>query len=65
MDPDVVKEKVGRLVSPCTCGSGKMGGMCCGKEEATEIAEEACPCGSGNKVKDCCMKRQEEHMPME
>jgi len=61
MKPEEVREKVGKLISPCPCGSGKMHSMCCGKEEAAEVAEEKCPCGSGEKVKDCCMKRQEAH----
>lgn len=37
------------LDKACTCGSGKIAGHCCRKDED-------CPCGSGDKVSDCCLK---------
>ncbi|OGZ66479.1 MAG: hypothetical protein A3C50_00270 [Candidatus Staskawiczbacteria bacterium RIFCSPHIGHO2_02_FULL_43_16] len=43
-----------KLEATCSCGSGKMYGVCCGKEEM-------CFCGSGKAVKDCCMVAPEAH----
>ncbi len=40
------------LDKPCTCGSKKMAGACCRKNES-------CPCGSGNKAGECCTKTTE------
>ena len=37
------------LNKPCACGSGKMAGNCCRKDEA-------CFCGSGKKVSECCLQ---------
>ncbi len=41
------------LDKPCTCGSGKLAGNCCRKDEL-------CPCGSGLKVSVCCVKEKAE-----
>ncbi|MCR4330460.1 MAG: SEC-C metal-binding domain-containing protein [Patescibacteria group bacterium] len=56
MKPEEVREKVGKLISPCPCGSGKQYHLCCGANLVAEVADETCPCGSGKKVKDCCLK---------
>ena len=37
------------LDKACTCGSEKIAGNCCRKDET-------CPCGSGAKVSECCLK---------
>ncbi len=39
------------LDKECACGSGKLAGCCCRKDEA-------CPCGSGLKVCECCVKEK-------
>lgn len=65
LKPDEVVAKMQTLAAPCSCGSGKMYGLCCGKAEAEAIGNEVCPCGSGKTVKDCCMKdptKIAEHM---
>jgi hypothetical protein len=41
------------LNKECTCGSKKLAGFCCKKEEK-------CPCGSEKKAKDCCFKAPTE-----
>ncbi|MBI2033672.1 MAG: hypothetical protein HYT13_01090 [Candidatus Liptonbacteria bacterium] len=64
MAPEIVKQKMGVLMNPCPCGSGKMFYMCCGGEQAGEIADEKCACGSGKMVKDCCMKSPDTHQKM-
>ena len=61
MEQATVKEKMGVLMQPCSCGSGKMFYLCCGQDQAQEIANEKCPCGSGKMVKDCCMKSPKTH----
>ncbi len=37
------------LDKPCKCGSGKLAGNCCRKDEQ-------CPCGSGQVVSKCCLQ---------
>jgi len=37
------------LDKPCMCGSGKMAGVCCRKDEL-------CSCESGKKAIECCSK---------
>ncbi len=64
MDQSTAKQKMGVLMSPCPCGSGKMFYLCCGTAQAAELANENCPCGSGKMVKDCCMKSPEAHKAM-
>lgn len=64
IDQGMVKQKMGVLMASCPCGSGKMFYMCCGKDQASEIANELCPCGSGKMVKDCCMKNPDAHKEM-
>ena len=64
MDQQMVKEKLGVLMNPCACGSGKMFFMCCGGDQAREIENEMCPCGSGRMVKNCCMRSPEAHKEM-
>jgi hypothetical protein len=39
------------LNKPCDCGSGKLAGYCCKKNEI-------CPCGSEKKAGDCCFKEE-------
>jgi len=65
MTKEELVAKMQTLSVPCSCGSGKMFGLCHGKGETGTIAGEVCPCGSGKLVKDCCMKDPEkiaEHM---
>jgi len=51
---EVVMDMKG-LDKPCTCGSGKLAGECCKKDEK-------CPCGSGKKVSDCCIGKMKERL---
>ena len=39
------------LNQECACGSKKLAGYCCKKNEV-------CPCGSGKKACDCCFKEE-------
>ncbi len=57
----MLSDKMGKLMKPCHCGSGKMAGMCHSANEAKDVANEKCPCGSGKMVKDCCMKNPAAH----
>ncbi len=41
------------LNNECLCGSKKLAGFCCKKEEK-------CPCGSEKKAQDCCFKVKEK-----
>jgi uncharacterized protein YchJ len=36
---------------PCSCGSGKLYGTCCGRNEP-------CSCGSGKPAGKCCFKEK-------
>jgi len=60
----MVKAKAEELMKPCTCGSGKMAGMCHRQGDVAEIANEPCICGSGKMIKDCCLKSPEAHAGM-
>ena len=44
------------LSESCPCGSGKLVGRCCQKDEA-------CPCGSGEVVSKCCLKEDGKETP--
>lgn len=39
------------LNKDCDCGSKKLAGYCCKKNEA-------CPCGSGKNASVCCFKQE-------
>ena len=49
---EVVMDMKG-LDTACKCGSKKLAGECCRKDET-------CPCGSGKKVSECCVNKMKD-----